>query len=270
MGLIPAAGFARRIAGIPGSKEVIPLPPKGEPVIAFSLEAMARAGISDVVVVLRPEKEDIPRRLGSGDTWGLQLEYVETGPTRGPVETLDRAYERIRGASVALAFPDILMTCADPYEPLLRGLREDGMESVLGLFPRTPRQFADPVLLEEGFQGSPGRARGESWPPGQLRRVLEILPKGPVRGPGKNTPWCWGVAVWSPALSEFIHEEVERGDAPDWGGDWGLGHVLNRGVTAGLGTGAVVVSSDPFLDMGTPEGLAWALEGRRTPADAPP
>ena len=55
---------------IAGSKEVLPLPPDGEPALACALEAMARAGIEEVVVILRPEKEDIPRTVGTGAAWG--------------------------------------------------------------------------------------------------------------------------------------------------------------------------------------------------------
>jgi hypothetical protein len=233
--------------------------------MASTLQALARAGIQEVVVILRPEKEDIPRLLGSGAAWGLQVDYVETGPTRGPVETLDRAYDRVRGGLVALALPDLLMTCPDPYTPLLGALGAPGnVDGVLGVFPATPVQPADPVR----FAGDPPRLRphpsgGGSGNGPVPRPVVEIMPKRPGAAHDANA-WCWGMAVWSPRITEFIHREVARGKGLDWGGDWGLGGVFNRALKAGLTWAGVAVSSDPFLDIGTPEGLARARAGDRT------
>ncbi|NNM35217.1 MAG: NTP transferase domain-containing protein [Gemmatimonadetes bacterium] len=276
MGIIPAAGFARRMPGGAGSKEVFPLPPDGEPVAAHALRALAQAGIEDILMIIRAEKGDIPASLGSGSSWGVGVEYLETDPTRGPVETLDRAYDRVRGATVALALPDLLMTCRDPYTPLLSALHTGpGEDAVLGVFPASSVQPADPVL----FDGAPptlSSTRSGALPahPQEARPILAIEPKRPGEPEGHGQAqgqalgpqgqWCWGLAVWSPPMTDFIHEEVARGNDLDWGGDWGLGGVFNRAVGAGLRLAGVAVSSDPFLDMGTPEGLALALTGRRT------
>ena len=189
---------------------------------------------------------------------GVHVEYLETLPTRGPVETLDKAYELVRGARVALALPDLLMTCPDPYRPLLSALDGGhGTDAVLGVFPATPVQPADPVL----FQGPVPEELPGSY---HALPVLEIGPKRPGSLQHGAPAWCWGVAAWSPVMTDFIHEEVERAQDLEWGGDWGLGGIFNGALGAGLGLKGVVVSSDPFLDIGTPEGLALAMDGRRT------
>lgn len=256
--------------GIDGSKEALPLPPDGEPVTAHPLRAMARAGIKEAIVILRPEKTDIPSSLGSGASWGIGVGYLETGPTRGPAETLDKAYHRVRGVTVALGFPDLLMTCPDPYGVLLAELGAGqgaghGSDAVLGVFPASTVQPADPVR----FDGTPptlsSRHPEDPATDRQPRSILAIEPKRTGTLPKGRPAWCWGLAVWSPRMTEFLHEEVARGHAPDWGGDWGLGAVFNRALKAGLRLTGVAVSSDPFLDIGTPEGLALALAGRRTP-----
>ena len=250
--------------GIHGSKEILPIPPDGEPVAAQALRAMAAAGIRDVLLIIRPEKRDIPLSLGSGASWGVTLEYMETDPTRGPVETLDKAYGRIGDARVALALPDLLMTCPDPYTPLLTAL-ETGPAAVLGVFPGSTLQPGDPVLFDGPGPALPtaGRMGGARDRHG-AHPVRAIEPKRARESGRKGPSWCWGVAVWSPRMTAFMHEEVARDTARDWGGDWGLGGTFNRALEAGLGLAGVAVSSDPFLDIGTPDGLALARAGRRT------
>lgn len=263
VGVIPAAGFARRLPGIGGSKEAHPLPPKGQPALAATLEAMAAAGIRDVVLITRPEKRDIPRILGDGAAWGVSLEYVHTGPTRGPADTVDRAYDLVQGSNVAFAFADILMEAESPFSPLLEALRgisdtrgppagrlDAGKRSpaaALGIFPPSPHQPADSVLLTpEGY-------------------VTAVLPKD-APTPGS---WRWGIAAWSPEVTAFIHTRVQRDDPVEGEGELGIGRLLNDALSAGLPMIAHPVSPVPFLDIGTPQGLRWAMEGRRSAPPAP-
>lgn len=259
--MIPAAGFARRLPGIRGSKEAHPIPPRGDPAVAATLRAMARADVRDVIVVTRPEKRDLVQALGDGRTWGVTLEYVYTEPTRGPAETIDRAWELLQGSNVAFSFGDILMKAEDPFSPLLEALgpfspstdpptdagRRPTTEgappaAVLGLFPISPLQPADPVrLTPEGH-------------------VAEILPKG-APPPG---PWCWGIAAWSPRVTTFIHARVDRESKGKDGHELGIGAVLNDALSQGMPMTARPVSREPFLDIGTPRGLRWAEEGKRS------
>ena len=85
VGLIPAAGQARRLAPLPCSKEVFPVgfepvDAKGvgrpKPVCIFLLEKMAAAGAWKVYIVLRDGKWDIPSYLGDGSRYGLSLAYL--------------------------------------------------------------------------------------------------------------------------------------------------------------------------------------------------
>ncbi|MGI9626272.1 MAG: nucleotidyltransferase family protein [Longimicrobiales bacterium] len=250
IGLIPAAGYALRLPDLGGSKEVAPILGTGEPAIGFALKAMAKAGVRDVVIVLRPEKQDIREVLRDGRSWGVRTHYIETGPTQGPAETIDKAYDQVRGKEVALAFPDILMETDDPYTPLLGSLRAGKAQGVLGLFPRSPHQAADPVLMTS--EGA----------------VTAVLPKAALPK-GERTPqaadWCWGTAVWSSELTEFIHRRIAKGIDLQADADWSLGQLLTDALAAGVPIAALPVADAPFLDIGTPEGLYWANQGRQSP-----
>ncbi|HEV2444068.1 MAG TPA: sugar phosphate nucleotidyltransferase, partial [Steroidobacteraceae bacterium] len=57
----------------------------GKPLIAYHLEALARAGVRDVVINLSWLGEKIRATLGDGSRYGVRISYSEEGPV--PLET---------------------------------------------------------------------------------------------------------------------------------------------------------------------------------------
>lgn len=257
VGVLPAAGKATRLAGLEGSKELLPvLPPldpggKPRPVCHGVLRALARAGAERAVLVIREEKRDIPAALGGGEEVGLELSYVALVDSPSPAFSVDAAYELVADATVALGFPDVILGVEDPFTPLLARLEEAGEDLVLGLFPPAPGYATDRVEVE-----ADGRVRAVDLAPG---------PDDP-----RST---WTLAVWRPRFSRFLHAAV-REEARDGGPAAGrrpprpqaagqreelfLGRVVQRALTRGLSVGGVRVSDEPFLDVGNPERLREA------------
>ena len=67
----------------------------------------------------------------------------------------------------------------------------------------------------------------------------------------------WGLALWSPRFTEFLHGFVARcGAVP--AREVQLGHAFAEALHAGLVIGSVRFP-DPFLDVGTPQGYRRAL-----------
>lgn len=109
IGLVPAAGYARRLGSLPVSKEVFPLgivPTVAEggsrvqvPVDSL-LEAFRMAEAETAYVVLREGKWDVPAYLGPGDAYELSLAYLVTPPTLGVPFTIDVASPFVRDAVV--------------------------------------------------------------------------------------------------------------------------------------------------------------------------
>lgn len=255
VGLVPAAGFGRRLPGEAMSKEILPVWRSDRPVVTCLLEAMVRGGASRIHMILRPEKQDVVATLGDGSTWGVDLTYLFTEATWGPALTLDRAYPHVSDACVLLGFPDIVMASPDPFSPLVQGLKTGDCDVLLGLFPPSTRQQADPVVLS-----APNSASDNTPVP-----VAAILPKD-VR---HDTPWRWGLAAWGPTMTRFLHRQVAKieTERPTGAAEWSVGVLLNQAIEAGLNVGGIPVSETPFLDTGTPEGLAWAREGRTCPKE---
>jgi len=119
IGLIPAAGEAKRLGPLPCSKELFPIgfgragQGQGERPRVVSqhlLESMKIAGVSKAYIVLRNGKWDIPAYFGDGSGIGMHLSYLLMRLPFGVPYTLDQAYPFLRDARVAMGFPDILFS----------------------------------------------------------------------------------------------------------------------------------------------------------------
>ncbi len=77
--MILAAGRGTRLAPLTDTTPKPMLPVRGKPLIAWQVEALRAAGVTDLVINLHHLGEQIQGYLGDGDAWGLSIEYsVET------------------------------------------------------------------------------------------------------------------------------------------------------------------------------------------------
>ena len=246
IGLIPAAGRATRLGPLPCSKEIFPIGfrsgPDGEglrpkAVGQYLLEKMQRAGIEQAYIVLRAGKWDIPAYFQGGASVGMRLGYLVMDNTDGVPYTLDHAYPFVQEALVALGFPDILFSADDAFVHLLEHQEQTGADIVLGLFPGDQPHKTDMVEVDER---------------GAVRRILIKPGKTDLR-------YTWGIAVWSPAFTQFMHEFLASRPAVSDAPELHAGDIIHAAVQAGLHVQGVHVSTEPYLDIGTPEDLALAL-----------
>lgn len=248
IGLIPAGGWARRLRGLPCSKEIYPLGPSGtpetrrKPVIVYLLERMGRAGIAKAFVIIRPGKWDIPETLGSHRA-GVDLAYALVSKPYGPPFTLDAAYRFVRDHWVAFGFPDILISLVDPYSRLAELLLDTRADVVLGLLPAV-----DPKAVGIAQVDNSGR-------------VLQVWEKPAHKVQG----WMWCLAVWGPRFTEYLHRFVQAWEAPTLSTDpppkeVPMGEVLQKALHDGLDMRGLIFPTGRYLDIGTPETLAQAPE----------
>jgi glucose-1-phosphate thymidylyltransferase len=111
---------------------------------------------------------------------------------------------------------------------------------VLGLFPADRPETMDVVAV-----GSDGR-------------VAQILIK-PTQTALRET---WGIAVWTPAFTEFLHAHLKQRPETTEGTELHVGNVIQAAIEAGMRVEGLTVSERPFLDIGLPEHLAQAVSGR--------
>jgi glucose-1-phosphate thymidylyltransferase len=237
VGLIPAAGLATRLGRLPCSKEILPVPgPDGalRPLCTDLLEAFSIAGIREVYVVVRQGKWDIPALLGDGADYGLHIAYLVTAPTRGSLETVDRAWPFVHDCRVALGFPDLLFSPRDVFSPLLE--RAGEADVVLGLFPTDEPERCD---LED--LAPEGRVRG-----------LEIKPRCP------RLSETWMFAVWNPPFTRLLHRHAgARGETHDRH----VGEAVQVALREGLRVRGVRIPGGWARDLGTREALARHWRG---------
>ena len=128
VGLVPAAGQAKRIAPLPGSKELFPIGvrPIGEqgelwPKVSchYLLEKMYLAGNGKVYIILRKGKWGVPTYPGDGSMLNMHFTYLMVGLPYGTPFTLDQAYPFVQNTLVAFSFPDIIFDADDAFVRLL-------------------------------------------------------------------------------------------------------------------------------------------------------
>ncbi|UBF24128.1 dTDP-glucose pyrophosphorylase [Kovacikia minuta CCNUW1] len=224
IGLIPAAGQATRISPLPLSKELFPIgfQPSGSnnslrPKVAcqYLLEKMKQAGISKAYLILRSGKWDIPTYFGDGAMLGMNLGYLLMGLPYGVPYTLNQAYPFVKGATIAMGFPDILFQPRDAFVRLLERQVQSGAEVVLGLFPTDQPEKVGVVDFD---------ATG---------RVHLIAEKSQLT----HLRYMWAIAVWTPTFTQFLHEyllDTEKSNEPTLRPELPIGDVIQAAIDRGF------------------------------------
>jgi len=251
--LIPAAGLANRIAPLPLSKEIFPVryyaeprpgSPRTQTTMYCLIDKMAAAGIKQAYVILRDGKWDIPAYMTKIRLTDFHIAYLLAGSPLGAPFSLIEAYPFVKDYFVALGFPDILLPGTQVYENILDYLYSGDTDVVLGLFPARHVQTVDMVELDDD----------------QKVRNIQIKP------PESTLQFTWGIAAWRPRFNHFMHDYL-LGIMPQCEADYRTGtrreYYMSEVINAALGEGfdirGIPVADEPFVDIGTPEGLAHAI-----------
>jgi glucose-1-phosphate thymidylyltransferase len=253
IGLIPCGGHATRIAPLPCSKELLPVGLRRLPdgsrrvkvVSHFLLEKMRKAGVQKAFFILRKGKWDIPEYYGDGTTVGMNLGYLIMGQPYGPAYTLDQAYPFVRGARVALGFPDILFGPSDAFERAMERLAATRADIVMGLYRAHDTRSSDMLGVD------------------RTGRVREML----VKPDETKLKLGWVFAVWTSRFTEFMHKYLSvprtAAEQPGTGlpAELTVGEVIQAAISEGLLTQSVVFPRRTYLDIGTPEDLRRVTDG---------
>ena len=260
--VIPAAGEGRRVAPLPGSKEVLPLGTQSMPgwdgprvrvVSQHLLEALKAGGAETAYWVLREGKWDIPAYWGDGHRVDVPCAYLTARWTYGVPFTIDQAYPFVKERVVLLGFPDILFHPLDAFRPLRHELATTDADVVLGCMP-----VEDPTTVD----------------------VVETAPDGTVtaihvKPDDTSLREAWCLAAWGPRFSEWLHERIAAIVADPArrahvdAHERHLGHLFQSVIDDGLSVRGVSFPDGHFFDIGTPENLAEALASAQTFAASP-
>lgn len=244
IGLIPAAGFATRVASmLTCSKEIQPVTlsdGSSRVVSSFLLESLQQASAKKAYFVLRRGKWDIPEYFSNGFQSEMDLAYIVSEATQGVPFTIDKAFPFINESTVLLGFPDIIFSPTDAFQILLDKKKSLGADLVLGLFKTDKPQKADMVKFDAD---------------GNLSEIV-IKPKE------TDLVYTWIMAAWTPVFTRFMHDYLDKHTVPYSGNESDkksselhIGDIVREAISAGLKTSHVTFESGKFLDIGTPSDL---------------
>lgn len=246
VGVVPAAGQAVRLSPVPCSKEIYPIglcettfDGTTLPKVAgqYLLEKFSNAHVTRAFIILRKGKWDIPKYFGDGSSMGMNLGYLIMGNPDGVPFTVDQAFSFVEDKMVVFGFPDILFAEQHAFTLLIQSQAKSDADVVLGLFPCEALLQADRVDVHEN-----------GW-------VRQVLP----RSTSTHLKTTWGIAVWTSRFTKFLHDflvPIRRMTHLD--AEISLSEVMQGALEHGLKIQGVTVSQKPFVDIGTPEGLAQA------------
>ena len=256
IGLIPAAGTARRISPLPCSKELFPIGlhtphqdcgSRPKVVCHYLLEKMRFAGVTKTFIILREGKWDIPAYLGDGKMLDMHLAYLMMDLPFGVPFTLDQAYPFVKTSIVAFGFPDIIFEPNNAYLKLLERQSESFADLVLGLFPAYKPHKMDMVDLDIN---------------GRIREILIKPDKTHLR-------YTWIIAVWTSTFTNFMHEfvmntlEVTNKNKTSTivrDNEIYFGDIIQGAIQEKMDIQTVFFKGGTYLDIGTPEDMAKAFK----------
>lgn len=247
IGLIPAAGYARRISPLPCSKEIYPIvQPDGSCRVAASymMENLRKASVERTYMILREGKWDIPSYFSGDTNTGLDVAYVVTKATEGVPQTIDKAYPFIKQDKVLFGFPDILLQPSSAYVSLLEKQADTGADLVLGVF-----KARDPGKMDMVDYNSKGA-------------IEDIV----IKPEKTSLLYTWIIAAWTPVFSDFLHDYIIKSssdglagdEASDNKGELYIGDVFRDAIQSGMKTSSVTFDEGAYLDIGTPSELKKA------------
>jgi len=244
--VIPCGGLGTRLHPITRwlPKEALPVALK--PVLYWTLDEAADAGLLRAIIITNPHKPML-EAVARNYPGPLELEFVPQDHPKGLGDAFLRARDQLAGSPFLALLPDNLFQGANPSAEVLATYRKTGLATVL---------LAEIERKEAGSKGATGRAAVKPAADGSLR-VIAVADKGSGRfdtaGAEAAVTPIGRMAFGGEILAEFeaVGRDLPAGkeldDVPV------LQRLAQRGALAG------VITRARFFDVGVPEGYRDAV-----------
>jgi len=248
--VIPCGGQGTRIAAVARGLPKELLPVAGKPLLEWTLEEAAAAGLTRAVVVSSPDKASaLEAHVTARPPAGLTTAIVLQPHARGLGDAITCARAAVGADDVAVLLPDNLFTRGPAILPVLDARRRTGRAAVL---------LAEIRARDAATKGATGTVRCRARADGLLD-VDDLADKGAKGGrfdPGAapSALTAIGRMAFGPDIFDLL-EDIRGTLAP--GAELDDVPALQRLARGGRLVG--VLAAGPFYDVGVPEGYADAL-----------
>jgi glucose-1-phosphate thymidylyltransferase len=132
-GLILAGGHGTRLRPLTftGNKHMIPIANK--PMLSYALDNLAKAGITEIGIVLGPINEGVKETIGDGSRLGVNVTYINQPDPKGLAHALLLSEYYIKDEPFVMHLGDNLLKHG--IAPILDTYRNEGTDSVICVTP---------------------------------------------------------------------------------------------------------------------------------------
>ena len=251
IGLIPAAGLAKRLGSLGFSKELLPISfdagkqePGPKAAATYLLEKFKQAGVKKVYTVIRKGKWDILNYYGDGGKIGIQLAYLIMAHPFGVPFTLDQAYSFVKKSKVFLGFPDVLFEPENAFAVADAALEQKNADLMIGLYPvKDKKQMQKSDMVQFDANG----------------RITEVI----VKPETTDLKFSWIFGIWKPDFTLFMHDylkhDLAKRHKDSIQAEIHLGHVIQAAIESGFSVFGHLFTEFQFLDIGDPDNFAQAV-----------
>ena len=146
--VILAANPSNRLSPFIERRSKPMLPIAGGKILDYTLRALKKAGIREIMLVVNHQQEGIRSHFQSGDFLKLNLHYVVQESPRGIGNALWSCRDWLEEEPFLLVYGDVLCT-GNPFIPLLDAFSESGQDMALITLPASSREFGNVYLDPE-------------------------------------------------------------------------------------------------------------------------
>jgi len=244
--VIPCGGLGTRLHPITRwlPKEMLPIGLK--PVLYWTLDEAADAGLLRAIIITNPHKPML-EAVARNYPGPLELEFVPQDHPRGLGDAFLRARDNLAGSAFMAMLPDNLFHGANPTAAVLATFRATSLATVL---------LAEIERKDAGSKGATGRAAVRLHADGSLR-VVAVANKGAGRFDTAGTEAAMTPIGRMAFAGDILREFEEVGRNLTSGTELDDVPVLQR--LAQRDTLAGVINPARFFDVGVPEGYRDAV-----------
>lgn len=225
VGLIPAAGKGQRL-GLPFSKELYPIPFKMMyyPVILNNILALKSINITEIVIIISPDKHDIMKYLGNGSRWDVIINYVIQEKAVSLPDALSKGYNIIFGKEVYFLMADTLIEPNDFLIDFYEKINRDYEISLGCFYTDNPGKFAT------------------------LEMVNGVVNFCEEKNPESSSNIMWGFWRWSPSFTEKLIEATNFHTLVN--GEQTMSEIIREKIKLGMVQG-ILLDNYKYWDLGT-------------------